>query len=196
MPEQRTAHAQPGAVLGPAVEPAPAGLVRRVLLGHVPPARPRPKDPQDAFDDGPEILRRATPAVGPTTRDDERRDQRPLCVREPHADGEASLWPLSTALRTSIQVRPWIHGRFPRLVLLRGDSPGPGVAALSGPSRISVPLVPPVAAAPDAAAEEDFMREEFMFLDRRILRFATEPTDEEMGLKDPDGQPRGPPEEE
>lgn len=80
--------------------------------------------------------------------------------------------------------------------MLRADASGPGVASPNGPPRISVPLVPPLAAAPAAPPDEDFMREEFMFLDRRLLRSATEQTDEEMGLKDPDGQPRGPPAEE
>ena len=118
MPQQCAADSLPCAVLGPAVEPAPAGLVRRILLGHVPPAGARTENPEDALDDRPEVLRRAASAVFSARRGDDRREQRPLCVREPHADGEASLWPLSTAAETSIQVRPWIQGQFLRPLLV------------------------------------------------------------------------------
>ena len=69
----------------------------------------------------------------------------------------------------------------------------------------TIPVSPPVSVAPPVRPvapvagtppEDDFMQEEFLFLDRRILRSAREPTDEDLKLEDGDGLPRGPPDEE
>lgn len=69
----------------------------------------------------------------------------------------------------------------------------PPVVPPNVPLAVSGPRVTPDPTAPPA---DDFMREEFMFLDRRILRSSAEPTDEDLADDDTDGFPRGPPDEE
>ena len=60
----------------------------------------------------------------------------------------------------------------------------------------AAPPVGPVAPVFGALPDEDFMRDEFLFLDRRILRSSREPRDEDLQLEDGDDLPRGPPDEE
>lgn len=75
--------------------------------------------------------------------------------------------------------------------LLVGASPP--VVPPSVPLAVSAPRT---ASAPTAPPADDCMKEEFLFIDRRILRSATEPTDEDLADDDTDGFPRGPPDEE
>lgn len=67
----------------------------------------------------------------------------------------------------------------------------PPVIPPSAPLAVSGPRV-----APTAPPAPEFMEDEFLFLDRGILRSAAEPTDEDLEDDDPDGFPRGPPDEE
>ncbi len=81
--------------------------------------------------------------------------------------------------------------------LLRANAVPPGIPTIHVPPPVAAaPPVRPIAPVSDAPPEDDFMREEFLFLDRRILRSAREPTDEDLQLEDSDGLPRGPPDEE
>lgn len=68
----------------------------------------------------------------------------------------------------------------------------------TAPATTFAPPVAPAPAAPVSAAPpvEDFMREEFMFLNSEILSSSAEPTDEDLEIEDGDGLPRGPPDED
>lgn len=69
----------------------------------------------------------------------------------------------------------------------------PPVIPPSAPLEVSGPRADP---APTAPPVDDSMKEEFLYLDRRILRSSAEPTDEDLTDDDTDGFPRGPPDEE
>lgn len=75
--------------------------------------------------------------------------------------------------------------------LLAGASPP--VVPPSTPLAVSGPRAAPAPTAPPA---DECMKDEFLFLDRRILRSAAEPSDEDLEDDDTDGFPRGPPDEE